>query len=250
MTATEISKNIWTINESGYVDAYLLVGSKRALLIDALYNEDGLYNEIRKITQLPTDVVITHGHGDHAGMSMKALHENGCTIYMDLQDMPYLQGMMGDAVKIEWFTDIANNMCFDLGGFKLEVIPVPGHTPGSVVLLERDKQLLFTGDTIGSCNFWMQLPHSLNLSTFMHNLEKLWETVSQMEDLIIHPGHRNQAPDLGLQYVKDVKEITKQLVSGEAEGTDGEMELLGMKIKYKSVSHGLVKDYLYNPQNI
>ena len=44
---TEIRENIWQFNEANemgpYVDAYLIVGDKKALLVDALQTETGLY---------------------------------------------------------------------------------------------------------------------------------------------------------------------------------------------------------------
>jgi len=210
MTVSEISKGIWQFNESNemfggpYVDAYLIVGENRALLVDSLQTETGLYEELRKITKLPVDVVITHGHGDHAGASLPALHDNGCTIYMDRRDTSILKDPFGSPVNGDRLTNITNGTVFDLGGFKLEVISVTGHTPGSLVLLEREKQLLFSGDTIGSGNFWMQLPASIALNLFSMNLERLWGQVTGMENLLVYPGHRNQSPvQLNLQYVKD-----------------------------------------------
>ena len=251
MTVTEICKGIWQLNEetgsNSNVDAYLIVGDKRALLVDSLQDETTLYDEIRKITQLPVDVVITHGHSDHAGASTKALHENGCAIYMDLRDLPILKSMSN--ANDNWFKDIQSGKVFDLGGFSLEVITVPGHTPGSLVLLERDKQLLFTGDTIGSGYFWMQLPHSLSLTIFLGSLKEMWEKVKSFEKLLVYPGHRSQSPvQLNLQYVKDTLTITENLVSGEWEGEDGEMSFGGMDMKFKRISHGLMQDYLYTLQ--
>ena len=246
MKTIEISQGIWQINEAGTVDAYLLVGAKRALLVDALHQEKGLYAQLRKITRLPVDVVITHGHSDHAGASVKELRDNGCILYMDRRDIPILKDMVGDGIEAEWFTDISGGAIFDLGGFTLEVISVPGHTPGSLVLLEREKQIMFTGDTIGSGNFWMQLPHSLDLAVFLSNLDRLWAQLDKMDSLIIYPGHRNQSPiDLNLQYVEDTHTITKRLVSGEWAGKYGEMDYLGMHMKFMEISYGLMRSYLY-----
>ncbi len=79
----KLSDTLYQFNESAdfagngqlrpYVDAYLLIGTKHAALIDCLQNVTGLYDEIRKLTSLPIDVLITHGHGDHAGLLPKNL---------------------------------------------------------------------------------------------------------------------------------------------------------------------------------
>ena len=76
-----------------YVDAYLLIGTKRAALIDALQYSKGLYEEVRKYTDLPLDILITHGHGDHAGCSLKEFADAGCKIYMCMEDYDSLLQM-------------------------------------------------------------------------------------------------------------------------------------------------------------
>ena len=54
-------------NEYGpYVDAYMILGTKRAVIVDALQDAEDLYQRVRQITDLPFDLLLTHGHGDHA----------------------------------------------------------------------------------------------------------------------------------------------------------------------------------------
>lgn len=62
------------------VDAYLVVGSHSALMIDALEDASGVWNEVRRLTQLPVSLAITHGHGDHAGVALDEFVQAGCKI--------------------------------------------------------------------------------------------------------------------------------------------------------------------------
>ncbi|MDL2233925.1 MBL fold metallo-hydrolase, partial [Ruminococcaceae bacterium OttesenSCG-928-L11] len=257
MTVTEIGGGIWQFNEASelvggpYVDAYLIVGSERALLVDSLQNETAIFDGVRQITSLPLDVVITHGHGDHAGKSLRLFHEAGCKIYMDMRDIDILKGGFGDGYEDDWFTDVADGDRFDIGGFRFEIISIPGHSPGSLVLLEREKQLLFSGDTIGSGHFWMQVPTAVALNVFGMGLDSFWEQVKDLSDLLVYPGHRNQSPvQLNLQYVKDTRTITKRLLSGVWVGEDGEMKHRVGLMKFKRIGYGLMRDYLYDPQNM
>ena len=254
MNIFDLGGGIWRLSETleGFtVDAYLVVGENRAVLIDALMSTKGMHEQIRKITDLPLDVVLTHAHGDHTGASLDEFHARGCTIYMDMRDATVLNMTGGDFIDEKWLTDLPHGTVFDLGGFKLEVLAVPGHTPGSVVVLERDRQLLFTGDTLGSGTFWMHLPHSLPLASFAADLEKLWAQVSGMDNLIVYPGHYNpNFAGVNLQYVKDTLDITKGLISGEMVGEDGEMDLGPIKLQFKRIGHGTMQDYLYDPGNI
>jgi len=48
----------------------------------------------------------------------------------------------------------------DLGGFQLEVILIPAHTPGGIALLDRQRRLMFTGDTVITWPVWLQLDES------------------------------------------------------------------------------------------
>ena len=49
---------------------------------------------------------------------------------------------------------------FDLGGRRIEVLATPGHTPGSVCFLERERRALYTGDTVCARGILLSLPHS------------------------------------------------------------------------------------------
>jgi glyoxylase-like metal-dependent hydrolase (beta-lactamase superfamily II) len=143
-------------------------------------------------------------------------------------------------------------MVFDLGGTCLETIMLEGHTPGSCVFLDSCKQLLFTGDSIGAGVFWMQLPGSLPLRELSKNLLNLWGKVKDMNELMIHPGHRNQAPvQLYLGFLADTILVTNKIISGEWTGRDAEMTVSsGHHIKCKSASYNLIRDYCYRPDNI
>lgn len=251
---SKVMENIWQFNEANamgpYVDAYLIVGSEKALLVDSLQTAENLYEEVRKITDLPVEVIITHGHFDHAGASLKFFKEAGCPIYMDLVDMDILNGM-SEGFPEEFFLPVTPGMKFDLGNRVLEVIPLPGHTQGCLVVLDEENQLLFSGDSIGSGHFWMQVPKALPLARFQMVLQRFYDRVKELKDLLIYPGHRNQSPvQLTLQYIKDTLTLTKRIVSGVIEGEDAVLDMGPMHMEYKHVGYGMMVDMCYNPKTI
>ncbi len=165
---SEIAKDTYAINEFGLAAMYLCVGSERALLIDTGCGVCNLKEIVSKLTKLPYDVVLTHGHLDHAG---------GCgafdQIYVNERDFNLVKhlsfeelrqycdslGKMGgydayDYTKnmVQEFTvfpqmiSIEEGHVFDLGNRTLEVYEIPGHTEGSVALLDRKNRILFSGD--------------------------------------------------------------------------------------------------------
>jgi metal-dependent hydrolase (beta-lactamase superfamily II) len=87
----QLQHNLFQLNENDglylNVDAYLLVGKDRALLIDTLQETEELYERVRKITDKPLDVAISHGHPDHAGRGLKQFHDAGIDIWMAEADI-------------------------------------------------------------------------------------------------------------------------------------------------------------------
>lgn len=255
IVVTPISDRIWQFNESNadgpYVDAYLICGKERALLIDSLQNLPGLYQEVRKLTSLPVDVALTHGHGDHAGVSLKEFEEAGCKIYLAPADFFFLKDRKNAPVGADGLAPLSPGQVFDLGDRKLEVLDVAGHSPGSVAFLDEENQLLFSGDSIGSGNFWMQLSSCLPLDEFLVKLEALAKRVEPLSGLKIYPGHRNQSPvQLTLQYVKDVLGLTRDILAGKEAGEEYPMNLHGTMISAREVKRGQMRSYLYDPKHL
>jgi glyoxylase-like metal-dependent hydrolase (beta-lactamase superfamily II) len=253
LTTTRLEDHIWTFNEAveltgPQMDAYLISGAERALVVDTLQEETSLYRKVRELCSLPIDVLISHGHLDHAGVSTGDFYAEGCKIWMDERDLPLITKW---GRKAEWFSPLEEGQIFDLGGCCLEAVSCPGHTPGSMVFLEREKQHLYTGDAIGAGVFWMQIPGALPLREFRKHLGRLWETVKDMKDLKIHTGHRHQAPiQHDLEFLADTMLVTDKIISGEWIGEEKTMEWRDMRIRYRTVSYKHIRDYCYNPENI
>ena len=250
----EIAPGVWQIgeNEPGEtpVDAYLILGSERGLVVDALFFREDLYETVRKLTPLPLDLVLTHGHPDHAGRSVEGFLKAGCPVWMDPADHELLAHMPG-APDLSRLSPLKAGQLFELGGRRLTVIPCPGHTPGSVVLLDRAWQQLFSGDSVGSGQFWMQIDGCLPLKEFSRSLDRLWEEVGDLPLLKIYPGHRFQSPvQLNLQYLEDVRTITRHLADGSWEGEETVMEFGGSLLPYRHLAYGMMLDYCYDPKRL
>jgi glyoxylase-like metal-dependent hydrolase (beta-lactamase superfamily II) len=253
---TKVQDGVWQFCEDlggGHrVDAWLVAGERRALLIDALQFAEGVYAKIRECSPLPVDVLIAHGHGDHAGPAMGEVKEAGGTVYIHGADIPFVTA--GGKYSAGFFEPLGDGRIFDLGGIILEPLVVPGHTLGSLVVLERKRRWLFSSDTIGSGPFWVQLPHSSPLHQVRDHIKALYDDLKQYPDLLIYPGHRYQSPgQLGLPYIADTLETLELVLEGKIRGTPVEIppQLKSIAVNpwyhaaYK-LCHGLV----YNPDNM
>jgi glyoxylase-like metal-dependent hydrolase (beta-lactamase superfamily II) len=210
----------------------------------------GVYPKIRELSPLPLDLLIGHGHGDHTGPAMGEIKEAGGKVYIHPADIPLAdpEGKRGR----DFFSPVEDGAKLDLGGIELEVIPVPGHTPGSLAVLERGRRWLFSSDTIGSGPFWVQLPHSLPLRAVRDNIKALYEDLKRYPDLLIYPGHRYQSPgQLGLPYLADTLETIGLILAGELRGNPVEAPpQFKTFAPWLSVSRKSSLGLVYNPENL
>lgn len=98
-------------------------------------------------------IVSTHGHWDHIGDNAAVAEHTGAHIAVHPLDRERLTNPQPlyapfDIVPSVPAVDLAEGGVVRFGDISLEVLHTPGHTEGSVCLLERDEGLLFSGDTL------------------------------------------------------------------------------------------------------
>ena len=105
-------------------NCYLLISGNELGIIDPGGEANKILKEIEKAKAKPKYIINTHCHPDHILANEKIEKETGVTILTHLED--------GDEIKI--------------GESVLKVLHTPGHTKGSICLLDED--FAFTGDTL------------------------------------------------------------------------------------------------------
>jgi len=192
--------------------AYLIEGSREALVIDASSGQEGLKETVQQlIGHKPFKLALTHGHFDHSG---------GIKFFSDVYLHPADSGLIPKETGVQCH-NIDDGTVFDLGGKKIEVIGIPGHTPGSLAFFDRSGRYILTGDGIGSTMVWMQIS-SLPLTAYLASVKKLEEMKDDMDALYV--GHHEQETvKLTTQYITDMRIVTERVLEGTIESSPYEM---------------------------
>jgi glyoxylase-like metal-dependent hydrolase (beta-lactamase superfamily II) len=215
---TEVSPGIHMIRDFDDTKMYVVIGSTRALLIDAGLGTGNLRGLVEgMIGDLPLDVVITHGHPDHiAAMGQFQDHYN---VYMNHRDLPMVQGFverLGYRIDLEQIDDLSEGVVFDLGDRTLKVYEVPGHSAGHTVLFDEASGILLASDAVGSNrptitdSLWMQFPGMAPIDDYLSSLQVFRSKVAgKIQE--IHGGH-NDIPFSGETYLDNLQRAAQLLV--------------------------------------
>ena len=113
--------------------------------------------------------------------------------------------------------NISEGDVMDLGGKKLEVYEMPGHTKGSIVLVDRDAKICFSGDSIIE-NLWLFLEESEEPATYLQSLKHIREVLNESGIEKIYNGHFSYEP-IDVKKLDDMVEAMELIVAGKLEGT-------------------------------
>lgn len=147
---------------------HLLIGPEKAMLIDTGFGIGDLKALVDRLTGgMPVIVVNTHFHGDHtlgnsyfekayiheydADMLRRPVTPESRSRFIRAKDDPEYTFSEEDMAPIRPYDIIAvpDGYTFDLGqNYIIELIHIPGHTPGGCVYLDKQSRILFSGDAI------------------------------------------------------------------------------------------------------
>lgn len=213
LTITPIGDGTWVVETTDKTTMYILEGTERALLIDTGTKVKDLHKVVRKITRKPLDVVATHCHYDHVG-NVKYFDN----VYMHPADTVLIpRGPMKDYKgKI---TFIKEGHTFDLGGRLIDVNEMPGHTPGSIILVEEARHDAYTADAFGSGQVWLQLDPQPNMGAYILTCERMMKLMETKGINKLWPGHYPYLKHpLDMSYMVDMITLARKVNDRELDG--------------------------------
>ncbi|MCH5275704.1 MAG: MBL fold metallo-hydrolase [Lachnospiraceae bacterium] len=215
MEIIKINENTWRI-EDEHVRFFLLSGEKKALLIDSGMQVHNAKEIAESLVNLPVELLNTHGDMDHVGSN----HEFD-SFYMnpaEASNYYNTKKMTGTIIPV------TDGDIIDLGSRELEIITLPGHTPGSIAVLDKANRVLISGDPIQDGDIYM-FGIQREMHAYLLSLEKLEKYKDRFDTIYPSHGSFPVKPEL----IAALHEGATRILSGEADGID--VEFHGIKIK-------------------
>jgi hydroxyacylglutathione hydrolase len=189
---TQIFPSLGPCATNGYIA--ISATTKEAVVIDAPSESFALISAYLEQHQLlPKLLLLTHSHWDHIvdaklwkdhygtsiaihSLDVSNLHKPGT----DLLPCPFSIPPLREDILLE------EGSIVEVGDLVFQVIHTPGHTPGSICFYEKEKGILFSGDTlfkksIGNLSFPTSQPHLMQ--------ESLNKFLSLPPQVRVYPGH-------------------------------------------------------------
>lgn len=210
----QINNNSWRIEDGG-VRFFLLTGTEKALLIDSGMMVNHAKDIAEELTDLPILLLNTHADRDHIGSN-----EQFDEFYMH----PAEENLYRSSGKPGTIIPVQEGDTIDLGQRELKVLELPGHTPGSIALLDVAGRILISGDPIQRHGrIFMFGPHR-NMDAYIESLKKLDERKNEFDE--IWPSHADIP--VSTDTIKLLYEGAQDILAGKVSGTPE--ELFGNKI--------------------
>lgn len=193
--STDVRCNMW-----------LIAGRDRDVLVDSGFGFRSLRDEVAAIADREVLAVASHTHFDHIGghhqFADRLVHPAEAAVLADPTDRstvwgpyrhePLLLRSPSDGFDLDtWHVSAApatrtvdEGDIIDLGDRVLEVLHLPGHSPGSIALYEAATLTLFAGDVVYDGQLFDHLYHS-DRDQYRESLSRLREHPAET----FHCGH-------------------------------------------------------------
>ena len=208
-----INENTWRIEDDG-VRFFLLCGKEKAALIDTGMNTKNARAIAEGLTSLPTILVNTHGDVDHI-----AGNGDFDACYMSAAEERNYRNNGGSTALIP----VSEGDVIDLGGRELLIIDIPGHTPGSIAILDVQNRVLISGDTVQDAHIFM-FGEARDLNRYIESLKHLAEYDGRYDAVYPMHGTFPVLPDLRAKLLEGAQSIVDKKASGKV------VEVFGTKV--------------------
>ena len=242
---TQVTDRSYRITEAEKYGIYLVVGDERAIVVDAGIGVGDLYELVSALVETPITLVLTHTHWDHLGAANQFRDVRASEIELpadgtvridsisdEFVDRPgqfserwldagneFPDGVDPDEYAIEPVeaSALSSGDSIDLGDRTLEVIPLPGHSPGHIGLLDEDAGVLYGGDVVHFNYGLYAMFEDSDLDEYLCTLTRVRTLRDEgMFDTLL-TSHNDPLVGDELSHVDDLIEGIREILAGERE---------------------------------
>ena len=204
-----IDERTWFFDEGG-VRFYLVAGEERAVLLDSGMRTRNARDLARQMCDLPLMLAHTHCDIDHVGSDAQFDE-----VWLSPAELVHPMAPREiSRVRPLWDGDV-----IELGGRALEVIAIPGHTPGSLAFLDADAGMLFSGDPVQRDGRIFCFGNMRSLVAYVYGLERLQARAGEIRT--VWPCHATCPVDA--DAIAELAAGARRVLAGEVDYTMGEV---------------------------
>lgn len=213
-------------------NVYLIRGQRRDLVVDSGTGIAAMRPYLPEMRAEPI-AVATHGHYDHVGgiaeFSVRLIHEaeaddlgraDPMAVFMGSLFPPAIRQYLGAAapeclvtaaprpdfdpvsyrqVRAAPTSCLRDGDVIDLGDRRLEVLHLPGHSPGSICLLDTETRTLFSGDVVYAGGLIDEVWPGTDRPSYIRSMRRL----AEIEVSVALPGHDDPLTTQKVQQIID-----------------------------------------------
>lgn len=175
-------------------NGYLLSDGRKAVFIDPGDVSEEVTDIIEQEGLELTHILITHIHLDHFYGAGALTVKTGAKVFFGADDSFLMPEELKDWESMGYFSPAQpvgmnpmNAGEYEFLGRKCIVMPVPGHTPGSLVYYFPEEKTVFTGDLIFAGSVGRTDFHGGDAEKLMNSIRTCIFTLD--DDTVIYSGH-------------------------------------------------------------
>jgi glyoxylase-like metal-dependent hydrolase (beta-lactamase superfamily II) len=237
-TVLKLPHRVYAISEPKHhemVISFLIIGTQKSILFDTGMGIKDISRVVGQLTNDEVIVVNSHVHFDHVGDNFRfsdiymfnhepAIERLVCgwpigEIHWDAEPENFTEGYPDGfdpasyaihPIDREKIHPIHDGDVLDIGDRKLQVLHTPGHSPDSIMLLDRENRALFTGDTFYPDWLYAFMSGTWgesNLHDYYATLQRISELVPELEYLFCSHVKALAEPQVLLEVAKAIKTL-------------------------------------------
>ena len=240
----QLTDHSYRLTEGGLFGTFLVSGEERALQVDAGGGFGDLRGTVDGLVDVPVTLLLSHSHWDHMGAAHQfenvRIHDRERTadgqVTTDVVTNDF--GYGPEDFIADWqatgqsFPDRFDAEAFeippatgvgpaepgetvDLGGRELELVGVPGHSPGQLAVLDRADGVLYGADVL-------HREHDLYIHFDGCDIHEYVETLQRVRDLrdegafdTLHVSHAHTLSGEDLDLIDDLLAGLEAVLDGD-----------------------------------